>query len=252
MAGRFDGKVALVTGAGQNIGRATALKFAAEGAKVAVVDIVPETGKETVRMIKSQGGEAIFIHTDVTKAREVEAMMATAVGTFGRLDCAFNNAGGAGQYYASVVDCTEEKWAWTIAFNLTSVWLCMKYEIPQMIKQGGGAIVNAGSLVSLTATPLLGAYAASKGGILQLSRVAALEYAKSGIRVNVTCPGAIRTHKHEESMRILGATNAPPSMPMGRPGEPREVADTVVWLCSEAASFITGAAITVDGGAYAQ
>lgn len=252
MAASFAGKVALVTGAGQNIGRATALKFAAEGAKVAVVDIVPETGDETVRMIQSQGGDAIFVHTDVTKAREVEAMVAATVNAFGRLDCAFNNAGGAGQYYASLVDCTEEKWAWTINFNLTSVWLCMKYEIPQMVKQGAGAIVNAGSLVSLTATPLLGAYAASKGGILQLSRVAALEYAKSGIRVNVTCPGAIRTHKHEESMRILSSTNSPPQMPMGRPGEPREVADAVVWLCSDAASFVTGAAITVDGGAYAQ
>ncbi len=252
MAGSFAGKVALVTGAGQNIGRATALRFAAEGAKVAVVDIVPETGNETVRMIKDQGGEAIFVHTDVTKARQVQAMVAAAVGAFGRLDCAFNNAGGAGQYYTPLVECTEEKWDWTIAFNLTSIWLCMKYEIPQMVKQGGGAIVNAGSLVALAATPLLGAYTASKGGVLALSRVAALEYAKSGVRVNVTCPGAIRTHKHAESMRILGGTVAPPSMPMGRPGEPREVADTVVWLCSDAASFVTGAAITVDGGANAQ
>src|SRR5271167_1388168 len=143
MAAGFEGKVALVTGAGQNIGRATALKFAARGAKVAVVDIVPETGNETVRLIKSQGGEAIFVPTDVTQARQVEAMVAATVNAFGRLDCAFNNAGGAGQYYASVVDCTEEKWAWTINFNLTSVWLCMKYEIPQMVKQGAGAIVNA-------------------------------------------------------------------------------------------------------------
>src|SRR5260370_31795921 len=173
MAASFDGKVALVTGAGQNIGRATALKFAAEGAKVAVADIVPETGSETVRMIKRQGGEGIFIHTDVTRAREVEAMVATAVGTFGRLDCAFNNAGGAGQYYASVVDCTEEKWAWTIAFNLTSVWLCMKYEIPQMVNQGGCSIVNAGSLASLTPKPHQGAYADSQRGLLQLERLAA-------------------------------------------------------------------------------
>src|SRR5260370_18666638 len=139
MAASFDGKVALVTGAGQNIGRAPELKFGAEGAKVAVGDIVPETGNETVRMIKRQGGEAIFIHTDVTRAREVEAMVATAVGTFGRLDCAFNNAGGAGQYYASVVDCTDEKCAWTIAFNLTSVSLCMNDEISQLVKQGGSA-----------------------------------------------------------------------------------------------------------------
>jgi NAD(P)-dependent dehydrogenase (short-subunit alcohol dehydrogenase family) len=248
----YAGKVALVTGAGQNIGRATALRFAAEGAKVAVVDIVPETGNETVRMIKEHGAEAIFIHTDVTKANQVEAMVAATVNAFGRLDCAFNNAGGAGQYYVPLTECTQEKWDWTIAFNLTSIWLCMKYEIPQMVKQGGGAIVNAGSLVALAATPLLAAYTASKGGVLALSRAAALEYAKSGVRVNVTCPGAIRTHKHEESMRILGATAAPPSMPMGRPGEPREVAETVVWLCSDAASFVTGAAITVDGGAYAQ
>jgi NAD(P)-dependent dehydrogenase (short-subunit alcohol dehydrogenase family) len=252
MTGSFTGKVALVTGAGQNIGRATALRFAAEGAKVAVVDIIADTGNETVGMIKQRGGDAIFVQADVTRAREVEAMVAATVRAFGRLDCAFNNAGGAGQYYVPLVDCTEEKWAWTIAFNLTSVWLCMKYEIPQMVKQGGGAIVNAGSLVALAATPLLGAYTAAKGGVLALSRAAALEYAKSGIRVNVTCPGAIRTHKHEESMRILGATAAPPAMPMGRPGEPREVADAVVWLCSDAASFVTGTAFTIDGGAFAQ
>ncbi len=248
----YSGKVALVTGAGQNIGRATALRFAAQGARVAVVDIVPETGNETVRIIREQGGEAIFLRTDVTRAEEVEAMVAATVGAFGRLDCAFNNAGGAGQYYVPLTECTQEKWDWTIALNLTSIWLCMKYEIPQMVKQGGGAIVNAGSLVALAASPLLAAYTAAKGGVVAISRAAALEYAKSGIRVNVTCPGAIRTHKHEESMRILGSTGAPPSMPMGRPGEPREVADAVVWLCSGAASFVTGAVITVDGGAWAQ
>jgi NAD(P)-dependent dehydrogenase (short-subunit alcohol dehydrogenase family) len=248
----YSGKVALVTGAGQNIGRATALRFAAQGARVAVVDIVPETGNETVRIIKEQGGEAIFLRTDVTRAEEVEAMVAATVGAFGRLDCAFNNAGGAGQYYVPLTECTQEKWDWTIALNLTSIWLCMKYEIPQMVKQGGGAIVNAGSLVALAASPLLAAYTAAKGGVVAISRAAAVEYAKSGIRVNVTCPGAIRTHKHEESMRILGSTGAPPSMPMGRPGEPREVADAVVWLCSGAASFVTGAVITVDGGAWAQ
>jgi len=153
MAGTYAGKVALVTGAGQNIGRATALRFAGEGAKVAVVDIVAETGMETVRMIKEQGGEAIFVHTDVTKAREVEAMVAATVDAFGRLDCAFNNAGGAGQYYVPLVECTEDKWARTIAFNLTSIWLCMKYQIPQMVKQGGGAIVNAGSLVAWRPLP---------------------------------------------------------------------------------------------------
>jgi len=248
----YSGKVALVTGAGQNIGRATALRFAALGARVAVVDIVPETGNETVRIIKEQGGEATFLRTDVTRAEEVEAMVAATVDTFGRLDCAFNNAGGAGQYYVPLTECTQEKWERTIALNLTSIWLCMKYEIPQIVKQGGGAIVNAGSLVALAASPLLAAYTAAKGGVVAISRAAALEYAKSGVRVNVTCPGAIRTHKHEESMRILGSTGAPPSMPMGRPGEPREVADAVVWLCSDAASFVTGAVITVDGGAWAQ
>jgi NAD(P)-dependent dehydrogenase (short-subunit alcohol dehydrogenase family) len=248
----YSGKVALVTGAGQNIGRATALRFAAEGAKVAVADLVPETGNETVRIIKEQGGDAIFLRTDVTRADQVEAMVAATVKAFGRLDCAFNNAGGAGQYYVPLAECTQEKWDWTIALNLTSIWLCMKYEIPQMVKQGGGAIVNAGSLVALAASPLLAAYTAAKGGVVAISRAAAVEYAKAGVRVNVTCPGAIRTHKHEESMRILGGTGAPPSMPIGRPGEPREVANAVIWLCSGAASFVTGAVITVDGGAWAQ
>src|SRR5438874_5257039 len=200
MTQQFEGKVALVTGAASGIGKASALAFAREGARTVVADVIVEGGEETVRIIKEAGGDALFVRTDVSKAAEVETLIQKIVETYGRLDYAHNNAGIAGAD-APTADCTEENWDQTIAVNLKGVWLCMKYEIPQMLKLGGGAIVNTAStagLVGLEASP---AYCASKGGVVQLTRAAALDYAKAGIRVNAVCPGVIRTPMVE---RLVG------------------------------------------------
>ena len=253
MTKQFGGKVALVTGGSSGIGRATASAFAGEGANVVVADVLVEGGGETVRMIKEAGGEAIFVKTDVSKATEVEALIKKIVETYGRLDCAINNAGIEGTM-APTADCTEENWDRTININLKGVWLCMKYEIPQMLKQGGGAIVNMASVAGLVGLQGLPAYCASKGGVVQLTRTAALEYAKAGIRVNAVCPGVIRTPMVD---RLIAAQ---PEMeealtamePVGRTGKPEEVAEAVVWLCSDSASFVTGHAMAVDGGFIAQ
>ena len=253
MAGRVDGKVALVTGGGSGIGRATALVFAREGAKVVVADIVVAGGEETVRLIKAAGGEAVFIKADVSKAAEVEALVKKTVETHGRLDCAFNNAGIEGEV-AQTPNCTEENWDRTIAINLKGVWLCLKYEIPQMLKQGGGAIVNTASVAGLVGFQGTPAYVASKHGVAGLTKTAALEYAKTGIRVNAVCPGVIHTPMVER------AFSASPQMaeaaiamePVGRLGKPEEIAEAVVWLCSDAASFVTGLPMVVDGGLVAR
>ncbi len=253
MAGRVDGKVAVITGAGSGIGRATALAFTREGAKVVVADIVVAGGEETVRMIKAAGGEAIFIKTDVTKAAEVEALLKQTVETYGRLDCAFNNAGIEGEI-APTADCTEENWDRVVNVDLKSVWLCLKYEIPQMLKQGGGAIVNTASVAGLVGFLGIPAYVASKHGVNGLTKTAALEYAKAGIRVNAVCPGVIRTPMVE---RAFGASpqmaEAAAAMePVGRLGKPEEIAEAVLWLCSDAASFVTGLPMAVDGALTAQ
>jgi len=253
MAGTLIGKVTLVTGASSGIGRAAALALAREGAKVVAADVTVEGGNETVQLIKKTGGEAIFVTTNVAKAADVEALVNAAVSTYGRLDCAYNNAGISGKSQ-SIVDTTEENWDRIIAINLTGVWLCMKYEIPVMLKNGGGAIVNTASDAGLIGVKRTGAYVASKHGVVGLTKTAALEYAKCGVRVNAVCPGPIET-----PMLMKGADRFPqmiPKMvkaqPNGRLGKPEEIAEAAVWLCSDAASFVTGLAMPVDGGYIAQ
>ncbi len=253
MAGRLDGKVGLVTGAGSGIGRASALTFAREGAKVAVSDVVVEGGQETVRLIQQAGGEARFFAADVSQAAQVEKLIQDIVAVYGRLDCAHNNAGVEG-VLASTEEYPEDQWDKVLAVNLKGVWLCMKYQIPQMLAQGGGAIVNTASGAGLIGAAGMSAYVASKHGVVGLSKTAALEYAKSNIRVNSVCPGLIQTPMVE---RIIG--NSPQlgealvaSEPIGRVGQPQEIAESVVWLCSESASFVTGHAMSVDGGFVAQ
>ncbi len=253
MTGLLDSKVALVTGGSSGIGRATALALAREGAKVVVADVSVKGGEETVEMITDCGGEAIFYRTDVSKAIEVEAMVNKIIKSYGRLDCACNIAGVEG-ITASTVDCTEDNWDRIISTNLKGIWLCMKYESPQMLKQGGGSIVNMASAAGMIGLPGYPAYCASKGGIIQLTRVAALENARTGIRINAVCPGVIRTPMVER------ATGGSPEIeaqfmalePVGRMGTPEEVAEVFVWLCSDASSFVTGHPMVVDGGLVAQ
>ena len=253
MAGRLDGKIALITGAGSGIGRASALTFAREGAKVAVADKLVDGGQETARMVEAAGGTASFIEVDVSDAASVEAMVNTTVDTYGRLDCAYNNAGIEGQV-APTDSYADDMFDKVIAVNLTGVWLCMKYEIPRLLEQGGGAIVNTASGAGLIGVAGLSAYVASKHGVIGLTKTAALEYAKSGIRVNAVCPGLIQTPMVERltaDQPQLGEALVAME-PVGRTGRPEEIAESVVWLCSDAASFVTGHAMSVDGGFVAQ
>jgi NAD(P)-dependent dehydrogenase (short-subunit alcohol dehydrogenase family) len=251
------GKVALVTGGSSGIGRASALTFAREGAKVMVADVVVGGGEETVGMIKKAGGEASFVKVDVSKAAEVEAMVKKAVATYGGLECAFNNAGIAGEV-GPTAECTEENWERILAINLKGVWLCMKYEIAQMLKQGGGSIVNTASQLGLVGCEEQPAYVASKHGVVGLTKTAALEYAKSGIRVNAVCPGPtdtpiierILSQQPQIAKQIMERVMA--REPMGRIGRAEELGEAVVWLSSEAASFVTGHTMVVDGGYVAQ
>ncbi len=245
-------KVALVTGGSSGIGRATALAFARAGAKVAVADLNSVGGQETVSLITGAGGEACFIEADMGEATSVAAMVEKAVETYGRLDYAHNNAGIEG-VLKRTAEQDEEDWAPVIQINLTGVWLCMKYEIPHMLQQGGGAIVNTASGAGLIGVKRMAAYVASKHGVVGLTKTAALEYAKSGIRINAVCPGVIKTAMVD---RVSG--NRPDVLdkmiaaePIGRTGQPEEIAEAVVWLCSDAASFVTGHAMAVDGGAVA-
>lgn len=255
MSGQLDGKVALVTGGASGIGRATALIFAREGAKLIIADMNEDGGHQTVHMITEQGGAATFVKTDVAKATAVEALITQAVQTYGRLDCAHNNAGIGARPRVLMHELPEEGWDRVLDINLKGVWLCMKYEIAQMLKQGGGAIVNTASIMGLVGSwSGSGAYNASKHGVVGLTKTAALEYATSGIRVNAVCPGYIRTPLIEEALisKPEMETQIVARHPLGRMGRPEEIAEAVVWLCSDAASFVTGHTMTVDGGYVAQ
>jgi NAD(P)-dependent dehydrogenase (short-subunit alcohol dehydrogenase family) len=252
MAENMAGKVALVTGGSSGIGRATALAFASEGARVVVADVAVEGGEETVRSIEAAGGIAVFVRTDVSKANEVEALVSQTVGRFGRLDAAFNNAGTEGAV-ASTVELAEADWDRVIATNLKGVWLCMKYEIPLMLEHGAGTIVNTSSVYGMVAGRGVAAYVASKHGVAGLTRAAALEFAPHGIRINAVCPGAIRTPMLMRHIPDAEAEERWKTLePVGRMGAPEEVAAAVVWLCSDAASFVTGSTLAVDGGFLAQ
>jgi NAD(P)-dependent dehydrogenase (short-subunit alcohol dehydrogenase family) len=248
---KFDNKVALITGGSFGIGKATALAFAKKGAKVVIADWVEN--QETLDLIKKSGGEAIFVKCDVSNGKEVKALIQKTIASFGRLDYAFNNAGIEGNS-APVHECSEENWDKTIGINLKGIWLCMKYEIPEMLKQGKGVIINCSSVAGLVGFQGLPAYVASKHGVIGLTKTAALECATLGIRVNAICPGVIQTPmidrltgKKKESIEQFTALE-----PMGRFGLADEIANTVIWLCSEEASFVTGVAMPVDGGFVAQ
>jgi NAD(P)-dependent dehydrogenase (short-subunit alcohol dehydrogenase family) len=251
--GTVADKVVLVTGGSAGIGRVTALAFAKAGAKVVIAARRIPEGEETVSMITEAGGDAIFVQTDVSKPLEVEAMVRKIVEAYGRLDCAFNNAGVSG-LGTLTHDYTEERWDEVTGINLKGTWLCMKYEIAQMLTQGGGSIVNDSSAAGLVAYPGGAPYAAAKHGIIGLTKSAAMEYAQQGIRINAVCPGYINTPMMERALRANPQLEAGirAQEPMGRLGTSEEVAAAVVWLCSDAASFVTGIAMPLDGGLVAQ
>ena len=247
----YTNKVTIVTGGSFGIGRAAALAFAQRGAKVVVADWIEDN--ETLNLIKADGGEAIFVKCDVSIEGDVRAMVEKTVSAYGRLDYAFNNAGIEGAS-APTHECSTENWDKTINVNLRGLWLCMKYEIIEMLKQGRGSIVNNSSVAGLVGFPGVPAYVASKHGILGLTKNAALEYAKQGIRINAVCPGVIKTPMID---RFTGKKKEVEKQfesqePIGRLGQPEEVAEAVIWLCSDASSFITGDVIPVDGGWTAQ
>jgi len=251
MPGILDGKVALVTGGGNGIGRATALAMAREGARVAVADYEAESARETVALINAAHGQAISLSGDVTNAADVQAMLDGTIAAYGRLDCAFNNAGIAGHQVESSGQLTHE---WSeksfdrmIEVNLKGVWLCMKHEIPLMLAAGGGAIVNTASIAGLLGLRTSSAYVAAKHGVIGLTKSAAVEYAQENLRVNAVCPGYIVT-RMTGPVRETRADSVLARTPMRRFGEPGEIAETVVWLCSDRASYVTGAAYEVDGG----
>ena len=249
MAKELEGKVAIITGGTSGIGRDTAVLFAKEGAKVVVAGRREAEGKETVELIHAAGGEGVFVQTDVAKTADVQGLVEKTVAKFGRVDIGFNNAGVEGAWLP-ITEQSEEDWDRTIAINLKGVWLCLKYEMQQMLKQGGGgAIVNMSSVAGWIGSAGAATYSASKHGVIALTKSAALETATRGIRVNAICPAVIETPMGE---RLFGSPEMKPFAlslhAMGRFGKPMEVAEAVLWMCSERASFMTGQSLVLDGG----
>jgi NAD(P)-dependent dehydrogenase (short-subunit alcohol dehydrogenase family) len=249
MTTELRGKVAIVTGGTSGIGREAAVLFAKAGVTVVVAGRREAEGKETIELVRAAGGDGLFVKTDVSLAAEVQALVQKTVEKFGRLDIAFNNAGIEG-VLVPIVEQSEEDWDRTIDINLKGVWLCLKHEIRQMLKQGGGgAIVNMASVAGLIGSPGFATYCASKHGVMGLTKSAALETARSGIRINVVCPAVIETPMGE---RIFGGADIRPYAvglhPIGRFGKPMEIAEAVVWMCSDRASFMTGQSLVLDGG----
>jgi NAD(P)-dependent dehydrogenase (short-subunit alcohol dehydrogenase family) len=247
-------KVVIITGGSSGIGQATALAFAQRGVKVVVADILVEAGKGTVDMIKDAGGEAIFVKTDVSSENDVKSLIRQTIETYSKLDYAFNNAGIEGVQMPTA-DFPEDIWKKVININLVGVWQCMRHEIPQMLKRGGGVIINNASILGLVGFANASAYVASKHAVLGLTKTAAIEYATQGIRINAVCPAFIETPMLERG----GLTTNPEVYemltelhPVKRLGKPQEVAAAVVWLCSEEASFVTGHAMLIDGGYIAR
>ena len=254
MSGAFDGKVALVTGAASGMGRATAQAFAAAGARVAAADIAADGGEETVAGIRRDGGEAVFIRTDVSVAADVQAAVATAVRTYGGLDCACN-AAAIETETTLLADCAEATFDRLLAVNLKSVFLCLKYEIRAMLERGGGAIVNIASTNSFRPLPRQSVYTATKHGVVGMTKTAAIEYAGAGIRVNAVAPGAIDTPMLRGAMAARGSREEDVLSRLsltGRFGQPAEIASAVLWLCSDQASYTMGHVLSVDGGYLAR
>jgi NAD(P)-dependent dehydrogenase (short-subunit alcohol dehydrogenase family) len=249
MPDRLKDKVVLVTGGSSGIGRAAAQLFVREGAKVVIADIDAEGAEATLQAVRGAGAEAHFVRTDVSKAADVEALVERIIELHGRLDCAYNNAGILADM-GSVVDCTEETWNRVLETNLKGTWLCMKHEIPQMLQQGKGAIVNTTATSGLKGGPYRCAYGASKAGIINLTKGAAIEYAEYGLRINVICPSHTRAPMlaqfFEQRPEIEAEFIA--QAPMGRIAAPEEVAEGALWLCSDASSFVTGHVLAMDGG----
>jgi NAD(P)-dependent dehydrogenase (short-subunit alcohol dehydrogenase family) len=249
-ANRFQDKVVLVTGGNSGIGRAAALMFAREGACVVIAARREDRGNAVLTEIKNMKGKARFVRTDVTKIEDIENLFKVIGDEYGRLDCAFNNAGVSSPTMRRIVNTTMDEWDWMMNTNLKGVWRCMKYEIPLMLKQGGGAIVNNSSIAGIHTEVGLSVYAASKHGVLGLTRAAALDYAHRKIRINAVCPGFIHTPMLEEPWRqnpqVKNITMA--LVPMKRFGKPEEIAGAVLWMCSEEASFMTGKEMVIGGG----
>jgi NAD(P)-dependent dehydrogenase (short-subunit alcohol dehydrogenase family) len=254
MERQFEGKVALVTGGNAGLGKASAFAFAQAGAKVVISARRANEGEKTINLIKEAGGEATFVKADMSKRADIEALVDKTVETYGRLDFAVNNAGIEGTTFIPTADYTEETWDAVIAVNLKGVWLCMKYEIPHILKQKQGAIVNMSSVAGLVGGPVGAAYHASKHGVIGLTKAAAMEYANQGLRVNAVAPAVIQSdmtqragfHTPELEPMLIAMH------PMERFGTPAEVGSAVVWLCSDGASFITGHTLAVDGGFLAR